>query len=53
MDSLFSYLNLDLHECQYGTASAQEQLKDQLVFGVTVHDIQENLLRTLKIDEWD
>ena len=51
VDSFMSNIHLALPNCQYGIASASEQLKNQFIFGVTIHDVQHNLLRTIKNDD--
>ena len=51
LDFFLSDLCLALLECQFGTALACEQLKDQFPFYVAIHDVQDNLLRTIKKDE--
>ena len=34
-----------------GIAPACEHLKDQFIFGVTIHDVQDNLLMAIKKDD--
>ena len=48
VDSFLGDLCLALPECQHGTASACEQLKDQFLFGVTIIGVQDNLPRTIR-----
>ena len=51
VDSFLSNLHLSLPRCQYGAASACEQLKDQFIFGVTICEVQDNLHWTIKKDD--
>ena len=50
MASSLGDLHFALPECQYGTTSAHEQLKDQFIFGVTICDVHDNLPGTIKKD---